>query len=121
MAFLLDPSCVNLRSAWLMNKHIHDGVYIPMLKDHGLTQLFHEVVDAETFKKAQADRHGGFNALVGRLEALFLQEAARTMSGSSRVADGLSDMHAAMLLQTKTMELARASKTTEAKQKRPAK
>ena len=109
---------VNLRSSWLMNKHIQTGAYTPMLKDHGLEQLFHEVIDAETFKAAQADDHRGFNSIMGRLEALFLQEAARTMSGSSRVADGLSDMHAAMLLQTKTMELARATKTSDAKERR---
>lgn len=103
---------VNLRSAWLMGQAIKKGAYKPMLKDKGIEQLLQGVVDPGALKAAQTDEARGFNTIMGSLEALFLQEAARTMSGSSAVADRLSDIHAAMLLQAKQVDMARASRSS---------
>lgn len=96
---------VHHRSAFLMNEAIGARTYRRLMQDSGIQQLLGDVIPQRELKAAIADTHRGFVNALARLEALFLQEATRVMTGSKAVSESLSDMHAAMLLPAKAEAL----------------
>jgi hypothetical protein len=69
-------------------------------KDDGIRQLLCAVLTTEFVNDVRASEIGGLSTAMAQLEAEFLHEATRVMSGSKAMADNLTNMQSAMLLQT---------------------
>lgn len=87
------------RSSLLISWSFQQGSFRDWRRDDPIAQLFGMVLSVETLREARETKLNGLNSLFGRLEAEFLHEAARVMSGSKVMADSLSDMQSIMLLQ----------------------
>lgn len=90
---------VHLRYGYLMSESFERRAFVDWRKDNGIGQLLGSVLDRPDVSKLMAMELGGLAAAVARLEAEFLHEATRVMSGSKAMADSLSDMHSILLLQ----------------------
>ncbi len=93
---------VYFRSAILVSWAFKKGVYTRMLDDTGIQQLLSGVVAPADVAALRQDRARGFNQMLGRLEAMFLEEAARVMSGSEAFAASLIDLSAGLQIREKT-------------------
>lgn len=68
-------------------------------KDDGIKQLLTSALSAEYVEKVKGKRFGGLQMALAQLEAEFLHEATRVMSGSKAMADSLANVQSIMLLQ----------------------
>ena len=92
---------VHLRAAWLLSRAITRGAYVRMLDDDGIRKLLKGVVAEVDITSARKDRYNGFGQMLGRLEAMFLEEAANVMSGSEAFAASLIDLPAGLQVRDK--------------------
>jgi len=90
---------VHLRYGYLLSQSFKLREFVDWRKDNGIGQLLGAVLDQADVSKLRAMELGGLAAAIARLEAEFLHEATRVMSGSKAMADSLSDMHSILLLQ----------------------
>ena len=90
---------ITLRAALLITWSFEKREYRDWRTDHGMKQLMGAVFDAENIDKFQAAKIGGLAEALSRLEAEFLHEATRVMSGSKAIADSLSNMQSMIALQ----------------------
>lgn len=88
-----------LRNGLLISQSFGTRTYVDWRKDGGIAQLLGSVLSADEVTKYRQMDAGGLSAAASRMEAEFLHEATRVMSGSKAMSDNLSDMHAIMLLQ----------------------
>ena len=99
---------VYMRLGYLMVNSLNDRKYYPWRNDIGIPSLLAGVLSEEEMKCAVADDMRGLNYAMNLLEAHFLREASRVMSGSKAMADSLSDTQAMLLLRTNQVTQARA-------------
>jgi hypothetical protein len=92
---------VYIRLAWLTANSLADGRYQCWREDHGIASLLAGARPADVIALARETQGQGLMSAMSRLEADFLHEATRVMSGSKAISDSLSDMQAVMLLATK--------------------
>lgn len=90
---------VHLRYGYLLSQSFERRQFVDWSKDNGIGQLLGSVLDQSDITKMRAMELGGLAAATSRLEADFLHEATRVMSGSKAMADSLSNMHSILLLQ----------------------
>ena len=90
---------VHLRYGYLLSESFKRRQFVDWRKDKGIDQLLGSVIDQSDVSKLRVVELGGLAAAIARLEAEFLHEATRVMSGSKAMADSLSDMHSILLLQ----------------------
>lgn len=90
---------VHLRYGYLLTQSFERRDFVDWRKDNGIGQLLGSVLSKSDVSSVRAMDLGGLVAATSRLEADFLHEATRVMSGSKAMADSLSDMHSILLLQ----------------------
>lgn len=96
---------VLMRNSLLIAWSFERGKYQDWRSDSGVSQLLGLALDVKAVEAVKSAKMGGLAAAMGQLEAAFLHEAARVMSGSKAMADSLADVQALMLLQNaKTAE-----------------
>jgi hypothetical protein len=90
---------VFMRGALLISWSFERGQFQDWRNDRPMGQLFETIIPAEVVEQGRKSSSHGLSTLVARLEAEFLHEAARAMSGSKAMADSLADVQSIMLLQ----------------------
>jgi len=64
-----------------------------------MDRILKGVVPQEVFGPLKRQKFGGFRQIVAHIEAQFLKEALRVMSGSQHLSDSLSDLQSTLLIQ----------------------
>lgn len=90
---------VYMRSSILIARSFQKKDFDDWRKDSGIHQLLGAVLTKEFIEQARARPIGGLAAALAQLEAEFLHEATRVMSGSKAMADSLTNMQSVMQLQ----------------------
>ena len=90
---------VLMRNSLLIAWSFQKGEYRDWRKDNGINQLLSGSLKPDFLEKVKAAKFGGISMAMSQLEADFLHEATRVMSGSKAMADSLADVQALMLLQ----------------------
>lgn len=90
---------VYLRASLLVAGSFRKGDYDDWRMDDGIRQLLGAVLPKPLVEEISARQTGGLQAAIDQLEAQFLHEATRVMSGSKAMADSLSDVQSVMLLE----------------------
>jgi hypothetical protein len=90
---------VYLRASLLIAQSFQKGDYDDWRKDDGIRQLLSAVLPKDFVEKVRARQAGGLQSAIDQLEAQFLHEATRVMSGSKAMADSLADVQSVMLLE----------------------
>lgn len=90
---------VYMRSSLLIARSFQKHDYVDWRKDDGIRQLLSTILTAELVEELRARKAGGLTAAIDQLEARFLFEATRVMSGSKAMADSLADMQSILLLE----------------------
>lgn len=91
---------VYMRSSLLIARSFQKNDFDDWRKDDGIRQLLSAVLPTAFINDVQARQIGGLSMAIAQLEAEFLHEATRVMSGSKAMADSLTNMQSVMLLQT---------------------
>ena len=82
------------RVGFLVSKSYADGCHHDWRRDSFFGEHLERVLPRETISKSKSERIGGLGLIIAHLEAEFLKEATRVMSGSNRLAESLSDIEA---------------------------
>lgn len=90
---------VYLRGSLLIARSFQTKVFDDWRKDKGILQLLGAVLNKGFIDDIIARPIGGFGTAIAQLEAEFLHEATRVMSGSKAMADSLTNMQSVMQLQ----------------------
>lgn len=90
---------VYMRSSLLVAQSFQTHDYVDWRKDDGIRQLLSAVLPEAMVTDLRARPAGGLTAAIDQLEARFLHEATRVMSGSKAMADSLADMQSILLLE----------------------
>jgi hypothetical protein len=90
---------VLLRSSLLVAMSFKNKEFQDWRKDDGIKQLLETVLPVDFVTNVRASQFGGLQKALDQLEADFLHEATRVMSGSKAMADSLANLQAIMLLQ----------------------
>ena len=90
---------VYMRSSLLIARsfQIHD--FNDWRKDDGIRQLLSAVLPTAFIADVRSRESGGLSIAISQLEAEFLHEATRVMSGSKAMADSLTNMQSVLQLQ----------------------
>ena len=88
-----------MRSIFLISLSFKTRQYQDWRKDDRIRQFLENVLPKDKVKQVRESQLGGLAAALDSLEAEFLHEATRVMSGSKAMSDSLADVHALMLLQ----------------------
>ncbi|GAA4772648.1 hypothetical protein GCM10023219_19800 [Stakelama sediminis] len=91
---------VYMRSSLLIARSFQQHDLDDWRKDDGIRQLLSAVLPTAFIDDVQTRQIGGLSVAISQLEAEFLHEATRVMSGSKAMADSLTNMQSTMLLQT---------------------
>jgi len=91
---------VYMRSSLLIARSFQKNDFDDWRKDDGIRQLLSAVLPTAFIDDVRARQIGGLSMALAQLEAEFLHEATRVMSGSKAMADSLTNMQSTMLLQT---------------------
>lgn len=91
---------VILRSTLLVNWSYEQRTYRDWRTDSGVKQQLRAVLSDADAAKFESENIGGLSSALSRIEAEFLHEAARVMSGSKAMADSLSDVQAMIALRS---------------------
>jgi hypothetical protein len=91
---------VYLRASLLIARSFQKGHYDDWREDDGIRQLLSAVLPEAFVDEVRARQTGGLQAAIDQLEAQFLHEATRVMSGSKAMADSLADVQSVMLLES---------------------
>jgi len=90
---------IYMRTSMLVSVSFKEHEYRDWRKDGGVKQLLGAALKPDVVAQVTGRETGGLSLAVDQLEAEFLHEATRVMSGSKAVADSLSDVQAVMLLE----------------------
>lgn len=90
---------VYMRSSLLIARSFQKHDLDDWRKDDGIRQLLSAVLPTGFIDDVRAREIGGLSAAISQLEAEFLHEATRVMSGSKAMADSLTDMQSVLQLQ----------------------
>lgn len=90
---------VYLRASLLIARSFQKGDYDDWRKDDGIRQLLSAVLPKAFVEEVRARQASGLQAAIDQLEAQFLHEATRVMSGSKAMSDSLADVQSVMLLE----------------------
>lgn len=85
------------RLGYLMRKSFENGEYSDWRKDDFILSQLRPILDDAAIDDANQDPFGGTEIIVSHLEAEFLREATRVMSGSQALADSLADIRTTLL------------------------
>lgn len=89
---------VTLRGALFISWSFNEKEYRDWREDKQIEQLLCNILTTDAVRRLQHLQFGGLSEGLNLLEAEFLKEATRVMSGSKAMADSLSDMQATMKL-----------------------
>lgn len=90
---------IYMRSSLLIARSFQTNDYVDWRKDDGVCQLLSAVLPETLISQVRGRSTGGLTVAIDQLEARFLHEATRVMSGSKIMADSLADMQAVLLLE----------------------
>lgn len=90
---------VYMRASLLVARSFQTHDYVDWRKDDGLRQLLSAALPDALVADVRARPAGGLRVAIDQLEARFLHEATRVMSGSKAMADSLADMQSILLLE----------------------
>jgi uncharacterized membrane-anchored protein YhcB (DUF1043 family) len=90
---------VYLRSSLLIARSFQKHGFDDWRKDDGIRQLLSAVLPTAFIDDVRAREIGGLSIAISQLEAEFLHEATRVMSGSKAMADSLTNMQSVLQLQ----------------------
>lgn len=90
---------VYLRASLLIARSYQTKDFKDWREDDGIRQLLGAALTKEFIDEVRARAIGGLTAAIAQLEAEFLHEATRVMSGSKAMADSLTNMQSVMQLQ----------------------
>lgn len=90
---------VYMRGSLLIARSFQTKDFNDWRKDSGIRQLLSAVLTKDFIDDVCARPAGGMTAAIAQLEAEFLHEATRVMSGSKAMADSLTNMQSVMQLQ----------------------
>lgn len=82
--------------ASLVHRSFEQNQYVGWPDDKGVQSLLEAVLSKQVIDSAKGQQVQGLQMLIAHLEAEFLKEAARVMSGSQGFADSLSDLQATL-------------------------
>ncbi len=88
-----------MRSSLLIARSFQNHDLDDWRNDDGIRQLLEAVLQPKFIDDLQARKTGGLSNALSQLEAEFLHEATRVMSGSKAMADTLTNMQSVMQLQ----------------------
>lgn len=87
---------VHGRIAHLLQRSFEEGRYLSWRDDNAILSLAGSVFSTELIDTAKGSQIAGLQMILGNLEAEFLKEARRVMSGSQGFADALSDLQSTL-------------------------
>lgn len=90
---------VHMRSSLLIAWSFQKKAYQDWRSDSGIAQLLESALTKEFVAKVRGQKLSGLAAAMAQLEAEFLHESVRVMSGSKAMADSLANVQSIMLLQ----------------------
>jgi uncharacterized membrane-anchored protein YhcB (DUF1043 family) len=90
---------IYMRNSLLIAKSFKSKDFVDWRKDAGVTQLLSALLTSTEVTNLKSHKIGGLSAAIAQLEAKFLHEAARVMSGSKAMADSLTNMQSVLQLQ----------------------
>lgn len=90
---------VYMRSSLLIARSFQTHDYVDWRKDDGIRQLLSAALPETFVADVRARNAGGITAAIDQLEAQFLHEATRVMSGSKAMSDNLADVQAVLQLE----------------------
>jgi|GEM_PF-1959672 len=90
---------VYMRSSLLIARSFQKHDFDDWRKDDGIRQLLSAVLPTAFIDEVRAREIGGLSIAISQLEAEFLHEATRVMSGSKAMADSLTNMQSVLQLQ----------------------
>ncbi|QNO27243.1 hypothetical protein EEB18_021480 [Sphingopyxis sp. OPL5] len=90
---------VYMRSSLLIARSFQKGDYNDWRQDDGIRQLLSAILPEQLVADVRSRPTGGLTMAIDQLEARFLHEATRVMSGSKAMADSLADMQSVLLLE----------------------
>jgi hypothetical protein len=88
-----------MRSSLLIARSFHKHDFDDWRKDDGIRQLLSAILPIAFVDDVRAREIGGLSIAISQLEAEFLHEATRVMSGSKAMADSLTNMQSVLQLQ----------------------
>lgn len=91
---------VILRGTLLINWSYEQQTFRDWRADSGVKQQLRAIFDEASAAAFESEKFGGLASALSRIEAEFLHEAARVMSGSKAMADSLSDVQALIALRS---------------------
>ena len=97
------------RYGYLVHKSARDGEYVDWRKDKNFRSILLNVLSEDIASAIMGKRFGGLSTAIVYLEAEFLKESSRVMSGSEGFAEALSDVQAAVKHETARIEQERAA------------
>ena len=90
---------VYMRNSLLIARSFQKHDFDDWRKDDGIRQLLSAVLPTAIIDDVRARKIGGLSIAISQLEAEFLHEATRVMSGSKAMADSLTNMQSVLQLQ----------------------
>ena len=96
------------RYGYLVHKSARDGEYLDWRKDEHFRSILLNVLSEDAVRAITEKRVGGLRTAIVYLEAEFLEEGSRVMSGSEGFAEALSDIQAALKQANTKIEQERA-------------
>lgn len=85
------------RLGFLLHRSVKEERYLCWSEDDGALTLLRSVVEQSRIDEAKQAGIQALSTMIGILEAEFLKEAAKVMSGSPALAERLSDVHATIM------------------------
>ena len=98
------------RYGFLVHKSAREGGYLDWRKDKNFQSILLDVLSEDIVSAIKGKRFGGLRTAIAYLEAEFLKESSRVMSGSEGFSQALSDVQAAVKHETARIEQERATR-----------
>ena len=99
------------RYGYLIHKSARDGAYVDWRRDKNSRSILLSVLSEGIVNAIMEKRFGGLSTAIIYLEAEFLKEGSRVMSGSEGFSQALSDVQAAVKHETERIEQERAARS----------
>ena len=98
------------RFEFLVHKSAKQNEYLDWRKDQNFHPILRDVLSEDIINTIKGKRFGGLSTAIAYLEAEFLKESSRVMSGSEGFSEALSDVQAAVKHETARIEQERAAR-----------
>lgn len=98
------------RYGYLVHKSARDGEYVDWRKDKNFRSILLNILSEDIVNAIIEKRFGGLSTAIVYLQAEFLKEGSRVMSGSEGFSQALSDVQAAVKHETTRIEQERAAR-----------